>query len=170
MHDPARTAPWSSPRVGDKRTTYGDLAKELDALLTGETSPTANAANAAAAIYHSLPDVNWVGFYFMERDQLVLGPFQGLPACVRIPLGKGVCGTAAAERRSVVVTDVNAFPGHIACDPASRSELVVPLLVHDRLVGVLDLDSAKVARFDAEDRRGCETLAEVVIRHIAQGR
>lgn len=170
MHDPARTAPWSSPRVGDKRTTYGDLAKELDALLTGETSPTANAANAAAAIYHSLPDVNWVGFYFLERDQLVLGPFQGLPACVRIPLGKGVCGTAAAERRSVVVTDVNAFPGHIACDPASRSELVVPLLVHDRLVGVLDLDSAKVARFDAEDRRGCETLAEVVIRHIAQGR
>lgn len=170
MHDPARTAPWSSPPVGDKRTTYGDLAKELDALLTGETSPTANAANAAAAIYHSLPDVNWVGFYFLERDQLVLGPFQGLPACVRIPLGKGVCGTAAAERRSVVVMDVNSFPGHIACDPASRSELVVPLLAHDRLVGVLDLDSAKVARFDDEDRRGCETLAEVVIRHIAQGR
>ena len=149
---------------------YGDLANELDALLTGETSATANAANAAAAIYHSLPDVNWVGFYFLERRELVLGPFQGLPACVRIPLGKGVCGTAAAERRSVIVTDVNSFPGHIACDPASRSELVVPLLAHDRLLGVLDLDSGRVGRFDEEDRRGCETLAEVVIRHMAPGR
>ena len=127
----------------------------------------ANAANAAAAIFHSLPDVNWVGFYFLERDQLVLGPFQGLPACVRIPLGKGVCGTAAAQRRAIVVTDVNSFPGHIACDPASRSELVVPLLAHNRLLGVLDLDSARVARFDDEDRRGCETLAGIVIPHIA---
>jgi len=170
MHDPARTAPWSSPAVGDKRSLYGDLAKELDALLTGETSPTANAANAAAAIYHSLPDVNWVGFYFLEHSELVLGPFQGLPACVRIPLGKGVCGAAAAERRSVVVTDVNSFPGHIACDPASRSELVIPLLAYNRLFGVLDLDSAKVARFDEEDRRGCEALAAVVIRHIAPER
>jgi L-methionine (R)-S-oxide reductase len=167
MHDSARTAPWSSRPEGDKRTLYADLAQELDALLTGETNPTANAANAAAAIYHSLPDVNWVGFYFLERGELVLGPFQGLPACVRIPLGKGVCGTAAAERRSIVVADVEAFPGHIACDPASRSELVVPLLTHDRLLGVLDLDSATVARFDDEDRRGCESLAEVVIRHIA---
>jgi len=167
MHDPARTAPWSSPTVGDKRTLYADLAAELDALLAGEPSATANAANAAAAIFHSLPDVNWVGFYFLEQDELVLGPFQGLPACVRIPLGKGVCGSAAADRRSLVVTDVNSFPGHIACDPASRSELVVPLLAHDRLLGVLDLDSANVARFDAEDRRGCEILASVVIRHIA---
>ena len=167
MHDPTRTAPWSSPPRGDKRTLYADLAKELDALLTGETSPTANAANAAAAIYHSLANVNWVGFYFLERGELVLGPFQGLPACVRIPLGKGVCGTAAAERRSVVVTDVNSFPGHIACDPASRSELVVPLLARGRLLGVLDLDSAMVARFDDEDRLGCETLAGVVSRHIA---
>lgn len=170
MHDPTRTAPWSSPPAGDKRTLYADLAEELQALLAGESSATANAANAAAAIYHSLPDVNWVGFYFLEQDELVLGPFQGLPACVRIPLGKGVCGTAAAERRSVVVTDVNAFPGHIACDPASRSELVVPLLAHNRLLGVLDLDSANVARFDDEDRQGCETLAGVVIRHIAPDR
>ena len=170
MHDPTRTAPWSSPPAGNKRTLYAALAAELDALLTGETNATANAANAAAAIFHGLPDVNWVGFYFLERDELVLGPFQGLPACVRIPLGKGVCGTAASERRSVVVTDVNSFPGHIACDPASRSELVIPLLARDRLLGVLDLDSANVARFDDEDRQGCETLAGVVSRHIAQER
>ena len=170
MHDATRTAPWSARPAGDKRTLYAELAEQLDALLAGESSVTANAANAAAAIFHSLPNVNWVGFYFLERDELVLGPFQGLPACVRIPLGKGVCGTAAAERRSVVVTDVNAFPGHIACDPASRSELVVPLLARHRLLGVLDLDSAMVARFDDADRQGCETLAGIVSRHIEQDR
>ena len=166
MHDAARKTPWSSSSPGDKRTLYAELAKELEALLAGETSPVANAANAAAAIFHSLPDVNWVGFYMLERGELVLGPFQGLPACVRIPLGQGVCGTAAAERRSVVVEDVNAFPGHIACDPASRSELVVPLIASDGLLGVLDLDSARAARFDEADRRGCEALAEIVVRHI----
>ena len=129
MHDPLRATPWTATREGGGRSAlYNDLAEELDALLRGETDPVANAANTAAAIYHSLPDLNWVGFYFVRGQELVLGPFQGKPACVRIPLGKGVCGTAAAERRSVLVADVHAFPGHIACDAASRSELVVPLL------------------------------------------
>ncbi|HSU04086.1 MAG TPA: GAF domain-containing protein, partial [Acetobacteraceae bacterium] len=120
---------------------YKELAVALDALLSGETDVVANAANAAAAIYYSLPDLNWAGVYFLRGSELVLGPFQGRPACVRIPLGRGVCGTAAAERRSLLVPDVTAFPGHIACDTASRSELVVPLIADGRLLGVLDLDS-----------------------------
>src|SRR6185312_15211664 len=128
MHDPARPTPWSSIRNVDKTGLYDDLAREIDALLTGEPDPIANAANAASAIYHALPDLNWAGFYFLRGGELVLGPFQGRPACVRIPLGQGVCGTAAAQRRPVLVPDVNAFPGHIACDTASRSELVIPLL------------------------------------------
>ncbi len=167
MHDVTHAAPWTiSQRAADKPALYRDLAEELDALLQGESDPTANAANAAAAIYHSLPDLNWAGFYFLRDDLLVLGPFQGRPACVRIPIGRGVCGTAAATGRSILVPDVDAFPGHIACDSASRSELVIPLLAGGRLLGVLDLDSPVLARFDAADQTGCEALAAIVVRHI----
>jgi L-methionine (R)-S-oxide reductase len=180
MHDPFRAAPWTAVReVGGKSVLYRNLAEELDALLRGETDPVANAANAIAAIYHSLAELNWAGFYFLRGEELVLGPFQGQPACVRIPLGKGVCGTAAAQRRSVMVPDVHAFPGHIACDARSRSELVVPLLINagptdagpteGRVLGVLDLDSPLPERFDATDQAGCETLAAIVVRHLAPG-
>lgn len=167
MHDPVRPAPWTQghPDIG-KAALYDELARELDALLTGEPDPVANAANAAAAIYHALPQLNWAGFYFLHGAELVLGPFQGLPACVRIPLGKGVCGSAAAQRRSVVVPDVQTFPGHIACDSASRSELVVPLFAGETLLGVLDLDSPVLARFDEADRAGCELLTRVIERHL----
>ena len=167
MHDPGRPSLWTSGHSGaDKRVLYRDLAQELDALLTGETDATANAANAAAAIFHALPDLNWAGFYFLKGGELVLGPFQGRPACVRIGIGKGVCGIAASRREAVLVPDVEAFPGHIACDFASRSELVVPLLKDSRLLGVLDLDSPSLARFDAVDRAGCEGLAAVIVRHL----
>lgn len=171
MHDATRPAPWTSVRREmSKHALYADLARELDALLAGESDSVANAANAAAAIYHTLPELNWIGFYFLRGRELVLGPFQGRPACVRIPLGKGVCGTAAAERRSILVPDVEAFPGHIACDTASRSELVVPLLAGDTLLGVLDLDSPVLARFDERDREGCELLAGVIVRYVQTGR
>ena len=167
MHDPTRPAPWSPvPRERDKATLYDELARELDALLAGELDPVANAANTAAALYHALPELNWAGFYFLRDGELVLGPFQGRPACVRIAVGTGVCGTAAAERRSILVPNVEAFPGHITCDAASRSELVVPLLIGDRLLGVLDLDSPVLARFDEADRAGCEMLARVIGRHV----
>jgi len=167
MHDISRATPWTDARSGaGKDALYHDLATELAALLAGERDAVANAANTAAAIYHSLPDLNWAGIYFLRSTELVLGPFQGKPACVRIPLGKGVCGTAAAERRSVRVDDVNAFPGHIACDAASRSELVVPLLADGRLLGVLDLDSPLPGRFDAVDQAGCEALAALLARHM----
>jgi GAF domain-containing protein len=167
MHDPTRPTPWTTVRreAGDI-VHYDELAQELEALLAGESDAVANAANAAAAIHHALPALNWTGFYFLHGDQLVLGPFQGRPACVRIPLGQGVCGRAAAERRSIVVPDVAAFPGHITCDTASRSELVVPLLRDDKVIGVLDLDSPKLARFDDRDRAGCEMLARVVVSHL----
>ena len=169
MHDATRPAPWTGSRRADgKAALYRDLARELDALLTGETNAIANAANAAAAIYHSLPDLNWAGFYFLRDDTLVIGPFQGRPACTRIALGAGVCGAAAQERRSILVPDVLAFPGHIACDVASRSELVVPLLRESNVVGVLDLDSPDLGRFDAEDQAGCEALAAIVVRHLAR--
>jgi L-methionine (R)-S-oxide reductase len=167
MHESIRPASWSKSQRGtNKVARYDELARGLEVLLTGESDRTANAANAAAAIYHSLPDLNWAGFYFARGSELVLGPFQGRPACVRIPLGKGVCGTAAAERRSIVVPDVEAFPGHIACDSASRSELVVPLIAGDTLLGVLDLDSPILARFDDDDRAGCETLARIIARSL----
>jgi L-methionine (R)-S-oxide reductase len=152
----------------EKVALYRALAEELDALLTGESDATANAANAAAAIFHSLPRLNWAGFYFLRDDTLVLGPFQGRPACVRIAIGAGVCGTAARERRSIVVPDVNAFPGHIACDTASQSELVVPLMAGTGLLGVLDLDSPDLGRFDADDQAGCEVLAAIVVRHLTR--
>ncbi len=148
----------------DKAEFYRELAGQLGALLVGETDAIANAANTVALIYHSLADINWAGFYFLrENDELVLGPFQGKPACVRIATGRGVCGAAAARRESVLVEDVNAFPGHIACDSASRSELVVPLIAGERLLGVLDLDSPQPSRFDAQDKKGIQTLAEIYV-------
>jgi L-methionine (R)-S-oxide reductase len=169
MHDATRSAPWAGfTRAEGKAALYRDLAEELDALLTGEPDATATAANAAAAIYHTLPRLNWAGFYFLRDDTLVLGPFQGRPACVRIKPGAGVCGTAARDHRSILVPDVEKFPGHIACDTASRSELVVPLLQGGGILGVLDLDSPDLARFDAEDQAGCEVLAAIVVRHLAR--
>jgi GAF domain-containing protein len=150
------TAPLSS---ATKPQLYAELLAQARALFEGERDAGANSANLAALLYHSLPELNWSGFYWMKEGGLVLGPFQGLPACVRIALGKGVCGTAARERRTIVVPDVNAFPGHIACDSASRSEVVIPLVERERVIGVLDLDSPKLARFDEEDARGLEAIA-----------
>ena len=148
----------------DKAGFYRDLAQQLDGLLGDETDAVANAANTAALIFAQVPDLNWAGFYFVRDGELVVGPFQGQPACVRIAMGRGVCGMAAAERRTIVVADVDAFPGHIACDAASRSELVVPLLAGDTLLGVLDLDSPRPGRFDAGDAAGIERLAAVFVR------
>ncbi|VXC87951.1 GAF domain-containing protein [Sphingomonas sp. 8AM] len=145
-----------------KPALYRELLGALDALTAGERDGIANMANAAALIAQYLPDLNWSGFYRLVEDELVLGPFQGKAACIRIPLGKGVCGTAAAERRTQLVADVHAFPGHIACDAASRSELVVPIVRDGTLLGVLDLDSPSPARFDEEDARGCEALMEML--------
>lgn len=149
----------------DKPAFYRDLATALDGLLGDEADRVANAANTAALIFATVPDLNWAGFYFLRGGELVVGPFQGQPACVRIAIGRGVCGTAAAERRTVVVADVHAFPGHIACDAASRSELVVPLLHGDALLGVLDLDSPLPGRFDADDAAGVERLAAIYVAH-----
>ena len=153
-----------------KTQVYRELEAEMRGLLQGEPDTIANAANFAALLYHRLEGVNWAGFYFLRDGELVVGPFQGLPACVRIPLGKGVCGTAAARRESVVVDDVHQFPGHIACDPASRSEVVVPVLEDGRLVGVLDVDSPEPGRFDAEDRAGLEALVEIYVECAARTR
>jgi L-methionine (R)-S-oxide reductase len=151
--------------TAQKPELYRDLARQLAALIAGEPDPIANAANTAALIYHGLPNLNWAGFYFRNGSELVLGPFQGKPACVRIPIGKGVCGTAAARGASVLVPDVHDFPGHIACDPISRSELVVPLIENGSVFGVLDLDSSLPARFDEIDREGCEQLVAVLLVH-----
>jgi GAF domain-containing protein len=137
---------------------YEELRGLAAALFEGERDFLANSANLAALVFHSLPDLNWAGFYWLRGEDLVLGPFQGKPACIRIPLGQGVCGTAAAEGRSIVVPDVNAFAGHIACDSASRSELVVPVMRDGRAIGVLDLDSPRLARFTEEDARGLEPV------------
>lgn len=144
-----------------KAETYALLAQQAQALFHGEHDRIANAANLASLIWHSLPDLNWAGFYLYDGTELVLGPFMGKPACVRIALGKGVCGTAAASRETQVVKDVHAFPGHIACDSASASEIVVPLVQHGRLIGVLDLDSPVTARFDEQDRAGLERVAAI---------
>jgi len=154
----------------NKPADYAALASELHGLLADETDLIANAANATSLIYHALPDLNWCGVYLFKSGELVVGPFQGKPACVRIALGKGVCGTAAATRKTIVVPDVHAFPGHIACDAASRSEIVVPLIVRGELVGVLDLDSPKFARFDDDDRRGLEQLAAVFLNSLDEKR
>jgi L-methionine (R)-S-oxide reductase len=142
---------------------YRELSRQLDGLLHGERDPIANAANVSALLYQLMPELNWAGFYFMRGGELVLGPFQGKPACVRIGVGKGVCGTAVARRQSMLVEDVHAFPDHIACDAASRSELVVPLFDGDIITGVLYLDSPAPARFDADDRRGIERVAAAYV-------
>ena len=144
---------------GSKPEQYAQLLQQAHALLHGERDRIANAANLSALVYHALPDLNWVGFYFFDGSELVVGPFQGLPACVRIPLHKGVCGAAARSRQAQRVEDVDAFPGHVACDSASRSELVVPLYADDVLIGVFDLDSPLLARFDADDQHGLEVIA-----------
>ncbi len=151
----------------DKAGLYAELENALRALLDGEHDFIANAANTAALLYQTLPDVNWVGFYRLVGDELVLGPFQGKPACVRIPMGKGVCGTAAARRETVLVPDVHQFPGHIACDSASRSEIVVPLVKGGQLLGVLDLDSPNLGRFDEADRVGLEKLVNPFVAGLA---
>jgi len=150
-----------------KPEMYAALLQQLRALLAGERNLVANAANTAALLFHSLPGVNWAGFYLLVEGELVVGPFQGKPACVRIPLGRGVCGTAAAELRTVVVQDVHQFPGHIACDADSRSEVVVPLLSNGNLLGVLDIDSPQVGRFDDEDRAGIEKIAEAFVAGLS---
>jgi L-methionine (R)-S-oxide reductase len=151
----------------DKPAAYAQLVTELRGLLADEPDLIANAANTAALLFDALPQINWAGFYFLrgegERAQLVVGPFQGKPACVRIPLGKGVCGTAAASRRTLIVPDVHAFPGHIACDADSRSEIVIPLLRAGKIIGVLDIDSPSLARFDDADQRGLEQIAELFV-------
>jgi len=144
-------------------TDYAGLRTMLEGLLAGEHDLIANAANTCALIHDSVPDLNWVGFYFLKGSELVVGPFQGKPACVRIALGQGVCGTAAAKRSTLVVPDVDAFAGHIACDAASRSEIVIPLLNGANLLGVLDIDSPTRARFHEEDRAGLEALVRVFL-------
>ena len=151
---------------GDKPARYRQLLEQAQALLHGERDRIANAANLSALVYHALPDLNWVGFYFFDGTELVVGPFQGLPACVRIPLDKGVCGAAARTRTTQRVEDVNAFPGHIACDSASRSELVVPLYRGDALLGVFDLDSPLPARFTVEDQHGLEAIARAFLESL----
>jgi GAF domain-containing protein len=153
--------------TGSKAEQYADLVDQARALLAGEPDRIANAANLSALAYHALPDVNWFGFYFFDGRELVVGPFQGKPACVRIALGRGVCGTAAQTAETQCVDDVEAFPGHIPCDAASRSEVVVPLFRKDQLIGVLDIDSPLPARFDADDVRGLEALAQVYVESLA---
>lgn len=153
--------------LADKSEVYRDLASGISGLLENETDPIANLANASAAIFTTLPRLNWAGFYILRGQTLILGPFQGKPACVRIPLGQGVCGAAAQQGRSILVPDVHEFPGHIACDSASRSELVVPMLRAGHVLGVLDLDSPELARFDQADQSGCETIAAIIVRHLS---
>lgn len=152
----------------EKSDLYRELAQALSAVVAGEPDDIANMANVAALLWEYLPDINWVGFYRAAGDELVLGPFQGRVACVRIPFGKGVCGTAAATRATQVVEDVHAFPGHIACDVASRSEIVVPIIRDGKVIAVLDIDSPVIGRFDAADRAGCEAIAAIVSENRAQ--
>jgi L-methionine (R)-S-oxide reductase len=153
--------------AADKATLHADLAHAARAIVAGEPDAIANMANVAALIWQFLPDLNWAGFYRLVGDELVLGPFQGKAACIRIPLGKGVCGTAAATRETQLVEDVHAFPGHIACDAASASEVVVPIVHEGRLIGVLDLDSPAPARFDEADARGLEALCAAIAPALA---
>jgi L-methionine (R)-S-oxide reductase len=153
-----------------KAAAYRELQRNLAALFDGERNGLANAANMAAHLFQALPDVNWAGFYFLQQGDLVLGPFQGKVACVRIAMGRGVCGTAAERRETVVAPDVQEFPGHIACDAASRSEIVVPLVQEGRLLGVLDLDSPRLDRFDQEDSAGLNGAVELLLRSSEFGR
>jgi L-methionine (R)-S-oxide reductase len=162
------------PTVSDatpvsKTVFYRSLVAQLEALIGTESDWLANLANAAALLYNELPDINWAGFYLLKEGELVLGPFQGQPACVRIALGKGVCGTAAERRTVLVVPDVHRFPGHIACDPRSRSEVVVPWIADERLIGVLDIDSPKLARFGAQDAAGLQVVVELLTRYALPG-
>jgi GAF domain-containing protein len=152
--------------AGSKAELYRDMLAALDALTGDESDATANMANAAALLWQYLPDLNWAGFYRMVDGELVLGPFQGKAACIRIPLGKGVCGTAAATATTQIVADVHAFPGHIACDAASRSELVVPIVRDGAVVAVIDLDSPSPARFDEADAAGCEAIAALLATRL----
>lgn len=159
----------SSTLSGDKAEQYAQLLEQARGLMHGESDRTANAANLSSLVFHSLPELNWVGFYFFDGSELVVGPFQGHPACVRIALGRGVCGTAAVSRQTQRVPDVDAFPGHIPCDSASRSELVVPLYRGETLVGVFDLDSPVLDRFDEADQRGLEAVAQAFIDSLGPG-
>jgi GAF domain-containing protein len=152
---------------GSKPEQYAQLAGQVRGLLQGERDRIANAANLSALVYHALPELNWVGFYFFDGNELVVGPFQGRPACVRIALDRGVCGAAARTRTTQRVADVHAFAGHIACDAASRSEVVVPLVRDGELVGVFDLDSPRPARFDADDQAGLEAIAQVFLESLS---
>ena len=152
---------------GDRPQQYAQLADQARALLHSERDRIANAANLSALVYHALPRLNWVGFYFFDGSELVVGPFQGLPACVRIPLDRGVCGAAARTRQAQRVDDVQAFPGHIACDSASRSELVLPLVREGELLGVFDLDSPDPSRFDVIDQEGLESIARIYIESLS---
>ena len=152
--------------TGSKADLYRDVLAAIDAVTAGEPDPIANMANAAAVLWQYLPGLNWAGFYRNVDDELVLGPFQGKAACIRIPLGKGVCGAAAESRATQLVDDVLAFPGHIACDAASRSELVVPIVDGDRVIAVIDLDSPTPARFDAEDAAGIEAIARMLTDRV----
>jgi L-methionine (R)-S-oxide reductase len=149
-----------------KSELYDQLASQLSSLLAGERDLIANAANSASLIFHSLPDLNWAGFYFAKDGELVLGPFQGKPACVRIKIGQGVCGAGAAKCETVIVPNVHEFPGHIACDSNSNSEIVVPLMRDSRLIGVLDLDSPRPSRFDGDDAAGLETLVRILLASV----
>ena len=153
-------------QINETTKKYNQLSSQLDALLTGESNVVANLSNASALFNQFFDRINWVGFYLMEDGELVLGPFQGLPACIRIPVGKGVCGTAVAEKQSIIVPDVNAFPGHIVCDAASQSEIVIPLIKDGVVLGVLDIDSPVLNRFSEEDRVGLEKVIQVLIKHI----
>ena len=159
----------STPRAADKPSQYADLAASLGGLLEGETDAVANLANAAALLFGALERINWCGFYLLHGEELVLGPFQGKPACVRIPVGRGVCGAAAGRRETLVVPDVQAFPDHIACDEASRSEIVVPILEGGALRGVLDVDAPETERFDDENRKGLEGFVRVLVPRIRWG-
>lgn len=157
----------SNTPTGTKHEQYAQLLEQARAMMHGEPDRIANAANLSALVFNSLPDLNWAGFYFYDGTELVVGPFQGLPACVRIALGRGVCGTAAQSRQTQRIADVHAHPDHIACDAASRSELVVPLYRGDELLGVLDIDSPLPDRFDADDQRGFEALAQAWLEAVA---
>src|SRR5436853_3785952 len=154
-------------RAGSKAELYEALAAQLSSLLAGERDLVANAANFSSLIFHALPDLNWAGFYFAKDDELVLGPFQGQPACVRIRVGQGVCGAGASKCETVIVPNVHEFPGHIACDSASNSEIVVPLMKGERLIGVLDLDSPLPARFDQDDAVGLESLVRILLSSVS---
>ena len=155
-----------STYAGDTQQQYEMLAKQLDALLTGEKNVMANLSNASALLNQFFDRINWVGFYMMDDNELVLGPFQGLPACIRIPVGRGVCGTTVAKKETIIVPDVHAFPGHIACDAASQSEIVVPLLKNGEVIGVLDIDSPEKNRFQEVDQQGLEHFVSILMKHI----